>query len=62
MIPQSKPKPKKNSSKVNLTVSFIFHALLVLGLVYFAAREGYLGKKPFSVHRAVRGLSPVHVN
>jgi len=45
MIPQSKPKPKKNSSKVNLTISFIFHALLVLGLVYFAAREGYLGKK-----------------
>ena len=45
MIPQSKPKPKKNSSKVNLTISFIFHALLIAGLVYFAAREGYLGKK-----------------
>jgi len=45
MIPQSKPKPKKNSSKVNLTISFIFHALLVAGLIYFAAREGYLGKK-----------------
>jgi len=45
MIPQSKPKPKKNSSKVNLTISFIFHALLVAGLVYFAAREGFLGKK-----------------
>jgi hypothetical protein len=45
MIPQSKPKQKKNSSKVNLTISFIFHALLILGLVYFAARAGYLGKK-----------------
>jgi len=45
MIPQSRPKPKKNSSKVNLTISFIFHALLIAGLVYFAAREGYLGKK-----------------
>jgi len=45
MIPQSQPKPKKNSSKVNLTISFIFHALLIAGLVYFAAREGYLGKK-----------------
>ncbi len=45
MIPQSKPKAKKNSSKVNLTISFIFHALLVVVLVYFAAKEGYLGKK-----------------
>jgi hypothetical protein len=52
MIPQSRPKPKKNSSKVNLTISFIFHALLIAGLVYFAAREGYLGKKlqKISVH------------
>ena len=45
MIPQSKPKPKKNSSKVNLTISFIFHALLIGVMIYFAAREGYLGKK-----------------
>ena len=45
MIPQSQPKPKKNSSKVNLTISFVFHALLIGVLVYFAAREGYLGKK-----------------
>ncbi len=45
MIPQSQPKKKKNSSKVNLTISFIFHFLLIAGLVYFAAREGYLGKK-----------------
>jgi hypothetical protein len=45
MIPQSQPKKKKNSSKVNLTISFVVHALLVGALVYFAAREGYLGKK-----------------
>jgi outer membrane biosynthesis protein TonB len=36
---------KENSSKVNLTVSFIFHTSLVLGVAYFAAREGMLGKK-----------------
>jgi hypothetical protein len=30
---------------VNLTISFVFHAVLVAVLVYFAAREGYLGKK-----------------
>lgn len=45
MIPQSKPRESKNSSKVNLLISFIFHAILVLVLFYFAAREGLLGKK-----------------
>jgi TonB family protein len=35
---------KRNSSKVNLVFSIIFHSLLVLGLFYFAAREGFLGK------------------
>lgn len=52
MIPQSQPKTKKNSSKVNLTISAVVHGLLVFALIYFAAREGYLGKKiqKFSVH------------
>lgn len=36
---------KHNSSKTNLTISFIFHAALVSVLVFFAAREGILGKK-----------------
>jgi TonB family protein len=36
---------KRNSSKVNLTISFIFHALVILVVAYFAAREGILGKK-----------------
>ena len=45
MIPQSKPKPKKNSSKVNLIISAVFHALLVGVMLYFAAKEGLLGKK-----------------
>jgi len=45
MIPQSQKKKKKNSSKVNLTISTVFHALLIGALIYFAAREGYLGKK-----------------
>ena len=45
MIPQSQPKKKKNSSKVNLIISAVFHGLIVLALIYFAAREGYLGKK-----------------
>jgi TonB family protein len=36
---------KKNSSKANLTISFIFHGILIAAVFYFAAREGILGKK-----------------
>ncbi len=35
---------KRNSSKVNLIISMIFHSALVLGIFFLAAREGYLGK------------------
>jgi hypothetical protein len=45
MIPQSQPRKPRNSSKVNLLISFIFHAALVLVLLYFAARQGLLGKQ-----------------
>jgi hypothetical protein len=49
MIPQSQPRKTKNSSKVNLTISAVVHGLLILGLIYFAAREGYLGKTVKSI-------------
>jgi outer membrane biosynthesis protein TonB len=39
------PRKKKTSSKVNLTVSLVFHAVMILAIVFFAAREGILGKK-----------------
>lgn len=45
MIPQSQPKKKKNSSRANLIISTIFHAILLGLLFYFAARSGILGKK-----------------
>jgi len=45
MIPQSQPKKVTNSSKVNLTISAVVHGVIILALIYFAAREGYLGKK-----------------
>jgi hypothetical protein len=45
MIPQTQPRKKKNSSKVNLTISFVVHAAIVVVLFYFAAREGFLGKQ-----------------
>ncbi len=45
MIPQAPPRKRRNSSKVNLFISFIFHATILLVLSYFAAREGFLGKQ-----------------
>jgi outer membrane biosynthesis protein TonB len=45
MIPQSQPRKKRNSSKVNLTISAVVHGVLIAGLIYFAARNGFLGKK-----------------
>ena len=45
MLPQSQPRKKKNSSKVNLTISAVVHGVIIVALIYFAAHEGYLGKK-----------------
>jgi hypothetical protein len=49
MTPQSQPKKPKNSSKANLTISAVVHGLIIVAIVYFAAREGYLGKKVKSI-------------
>lgn len=38
------PRKKRNSSKVNLTISAVFHGALIIVIAYFAAREGWLGK------------------
>jgi len=43
--PQTQPRKPRNSSKVNLAISATFHTVLVVLLVYFAARQGYLGKQ-----------------
>jgi TonB family protein len=45
MTPQSQPPEEKDSSKVNLLISFAFHAALVLVVFYFAARQGFLGNQ-----------------
>jgi len=45
MVPQTQPRKKRNSSKVNLLISLTFHALIVLVGFYFAARGGLLGKQ-----------------
>lgn len=45
MLPQSQPRKKSNSSKVNLMISLAFHALVVVLVLYLAARTGLLGKQ-----------------
>ena len=45
MTPSSQPPEDNSSSKVNLLISFIFHATLVLIVIYFAARQGFLGNQ-----------------
>ncbi len=42
MIQQRK---KRNSSKINLIISAVFHSVLILAIFFFAARQGMLGKK-----------------
>jgi TonB family protein len=45
MTPHSKPPDEGDSSKTNLLISFVFHALLVLLVVFLAARQGFLGNQ-----------------
>jgi outer membrane biosynthesis protein TonB len=45
VIPQTQPNQEGNSTKVNLIISFTFHAAIVLTLAFFAAREGLLGRQ-----------------
>ena len=45
MVPQSQPRKRRGSSKTSLLISFCFHGAIILALIYFAAREGLLGKQ-----------------
>jgi outer membrane biosynthesis protein TonB len=45
MVPRTQARKPRNSSKVNLIISLVFHGLIVVALIYFAAREGVLGKQ-----------------
>jgi hypothetical protein len=44
MLVGTEKRKNRNSTRVNLVLSATFHGLIVAGLIYFAAREGYLGK------------------
>ena len=54
------PRRKKNSSKVNLILSTVFHTVIIVALFYFAAREGMLGKqlKKIAVQMAPKEKPP----
>lgn len=43
MLPQSQPRKRRNSSRVNLLISVGFHGVVLLALFYFAAHQGLLG-------------------
>src|ERR1700722_10178438 len=45
MVPQTQKRKPRNSSKVNLVISLVFHGAIAVAVIYFAAREGLLGKQ-----------------
>jgi TonB family protein len=49
---------KQKSSKTNLIISFIFHSLIVLGVFYFAARQGVMGDKMKSLVATLEQQKP----
>src|SRR5579864_6503809 len=49
---------KRSSSKANLILSFLFHSLIVLGVFYFAARQGVMGDKMKSLVATLEQQKP----
>ena len=45
MLVGTQKRKKRNSTKVNLLISALFHGLILCVLLYFAARQGLLGKQ-----------------
>ncbi len=45
MLVATQKRKKRNSPKVNLIISAVFHAVILGALLYFAAREGLLGRQ-----------------
>jgi TonB family protein len=52
---------KRNSSKLNLVISFIFHSLLVIAVFYFAARQGLVGEKMKSLVATLEQQKPKEI-
>jgi outer membrane biosynthesis protein TonB len=45
MLPQAPKRQQKNSTRINLFISLFFHAAIVATLLFFAARQGFLGEQ-----------------
>ena len=45
MLPQAPRRKQDNSTRVNLLISLFFHVTIVALLVFFAARQGFLGEQ-----------------
>jgi len=45
MLPQAPQEKTENSARVNLLISLFFHVAIVAVLVFFAARQGFLGEQ-----------------
>jgi outer membrane biosynthesis protein TonB len=45
MLPQAPQRKQDNSTRVNLLISLFFHVAIVALLVFFAARQGFLGEQ-----------------
>ncbi|MBE7500449.1 MAG: TonB C-terminal domain-containing protein [Verrucomicrobiales bacterium] len=43
MFAPTQPRQPRNSTRINLLISLVFHGVIILALFYFAAREGLLG-------------------
>jgi len=54
----SNPRRKRGTSKLNLVISFIFHSLLIIGVFYFAARQGLVGEKMKSLVATLEQQKP----
>jgi len=54
----SHPRRKRDTSKTNLVISFIFHSLLLLAVFYFAARQGLVGEKMKSLVATLEQQKP----
>jgi outer membrane biosynthesis protein TonB len=45
MLPQTPKRKQKNTTRVNLLISLFFHTAIVAALLFFAARQGFLGEQ-----------------
>jgi hypothetical protein len=60
MVSEAAQRRRRNSARVNLVISVVFHAVAILGVTFLAARQGLLGTqfKEFAVTLAPKENQP----